>query len=390
MDPVISAQLRRSSAGNLRALTVLVSSGFVLTGVVNTFLGPILPALAAHWHLSDSQSGYFFAAQFLGSILGVAISSFLLPRRGYRFSIGLSYLLMAAGVWGLALAQWQLALLGPFIFGVGFGVAIPGSNLLISALNQHRRASALSILNFCWGLGAVLAPFGLALAARWNHVGYFLPVLSGLLLITLIGMAATAEGSSPHEEAEPDGRDLEISRAPSVVTVGAMFFLYVAVEASIGGWIATLAERAQFGAGQAWIVAPAVFWAGLLTGRGITPLLLRRTSERHLTLIGLVVACLGILVLVLSHHRQWITLTGAAIGGGLSAVFPITVTFLSYFKEREKRIAGFMFGLAALGGVVMPWFVGAISTWSGSLHVGVLAPMLCALALLCLHTMWSQ
>jgi len=387
--PVLSTQMSRTSAGHLRRLTVVVSLGFVLTGVVTTFLGPILPTLTARWGLADSQAGLFFATQFLGSILGVATGSFVLLRRGYRFSIGVAYILMAAGIWGLALARWKFALSGPFIFGMGFGAAIPASNLLISELNQHRRASALSILNFCWGLGAVFAPFGLALAAHWNHIGYFLPVLSGLLLITLIGLAAAPEGPLPHEEPELHGSESLISGDQSMVTLGVMFFLYVSVEASVGGWIATLAERASFGAGQAWIVAPAVFWAGLLSGRGITPLWLRRVSERRLTLVGLLVACLGILVLVLSRHRQWITLTGFIIGCGLAAVFPITVTFLSHFRRSEKRIAGPMFGLAALGGAIMPWLVGAISTWSGSLKSGLLAPLLCAVVLLGLHAAWN-
>jgi MFS transporter, FHS family, glucose/mannose:H+ symporter len=238
-------------------------------------------------------------------------------------------------------------------------------------------------------MGAVLAPFGLAVAAHGSHVGYFLPVLSGLLLITLISIAATGEALALQENADLAGPGRTISRAPSALALGAMFFLYVAVETSVGGWIATLAERARFGAGQAWIVAPSVFWAGLLAGRGMAPLWLRRASERRLTLVGLPVACLGILVLVLSHHRQWITLAGAVVGGGLAAVFPITVTLLAHFGGREKRIAGPMFGLASLGGMVMPWLVGAISTRSGSLQAGLLAPLLCALLLIYLHATWD-
>src|SRR5689334_9243939 len=128
-----------------RMFARVASAGFVLTGVVNTFLGPILPVLAARWQLSDSLAGYFFVMQFIGSILGVSLSSVLLPRRGFRLTIGLSYLLMAAGVGGLALPQWRYGLLATFALGLGFGVAIPTTNLLISGANQQRRASALSI-----------------------------------------------------------------------------------------------------------------------------------------------------------------------------------------------------------------------------------------------------
>src|SRR5258708_1262771 len=98
MDLVISTRLDRDpaypSTRRSRVLTTVVSTAFVLTGVVTTFLGPILPALASRWELSDSRSGYFFTAQFLGAMLGVGISSLLLRRIGFRFSIGIAYFLM--------------------------------------------------------------------------------------------------------------------------------------------------------------------------------------------------------------------------------------------------------------------------------------------------------
>src|SRR5271168_1605548 len=49
--------------------------GFVLTGVVNTLLGPILPIITRTWHLDDAQAGRLFAAQFLGAILGTLASA---------------------------------------------------------------------------------------------------------------------------------------------------------------------------------------------------------------------------------------------------------------------------------------------------------------------------
>src|SRR5476651_1889470 len=200
MYPVISTQFAGNPPDSSRALISVASAGFVLTGVVNTFLGPILPILAARWTLSDSRSGYFFATQFLGSILGVSISSLLLPRRGFRFTIGLAYLLMAAGVRGLALSEWRYALLGTFALGLGLGLVIPATNLLISSANQGRRASALSILNFCWGLGAVAAPFALYVAARQNHVRTFVAFLSGLLLLLAVSLALTSRGEPPPDE----------------------------------------------------------------------------------------------------------------------------------------------------------------------------------------------
>jgi fucose permease len=370
--------------------TTVVSTAFVLTGVVTTFLGPILPVLALRWGLSDSRSGYFFTAQFLGSMLGVGISSFLLPRSGFRFSLGLAYLLMAGGVSGLVLPEWKTALLGTFAFGLGLGVAIPVSNLLISGLNQDRRSSALSILNFCWGLGAVAAPVALAMAEHRNHVPAFVYVLAGLLLLSTVSLVFVPKRELPVDETQAPAAESGTFNWPFAAIIGGMFFLYVAVESSVGGWIATLMARAPEGASHAWLPASSLFWGGLLTGRGLAPLVLRKFRERSVVLASLLVACTAICVLVLSSGRQWIAVGAVATGFGLAAVFPITISLLSCFQGMEKRIAGPMFALAGLGGAVMPWLVGAISTLSGSLQTGLLPPLLASALLLWLHVVGNH
>src|SRR5207253_9109895 len=80
--------------------TLLVHAAFVLTGVMTTLLGPMLPVFSARWTLSDSQAGYLFTAQFASSILGVAISSVLVQRFGYRLTLvlGLGLVALSAGV----------------------------------------------------------------------------------------------------------------------------------------------------------------------------------------------------------------------------------------------------------------------------------------------------
>jgi FHS family glucose/mannose:H+ symporter-like MFS transporter len=366
-----------------RRLTGVAYLGFVFTGIVNTFLGPILPLLAARWTLSDSRAGYFFVTQFLGSILGVGISTLLLPLRGFRYCLGLAYLLMAAGVSGLALVQWKYALLGAFILGIGFGLAIPVTNVLISNANQDRRASALSILNFCWGVGAVFAPIALADSARRNQAYAFVLCLSGFLL--LVAIALTFTSGPPTQESEPSGRPSTPVEWRLAAIVGGMFFLYVAIETSIGGWIATLVQRVPFSGAHNWSLAPSLFWTGLLAGRGFAPLTLKFVNERRLAITGLTVAGLAMCILVASSRWQWIIVAGFIIGFGLAAVFPITIAQLSRFRSAEKRSAGPMFALAGLGGATMPWLVGAVSTCYGSLQAGLMVPLLGTGVLLWLH-----
>lgn len=46
----------------------LLHIGFVLIGIVNTLLGPILPMLSARWRLDDAGAGALFFVQSAGAI----------------------------------------------------------------------------------------------------------------------------------------------------------------------------------------------------------------------------------------------------------------------------------------------------------------------------------
>jgi len=370
---------------NLQVLTGIASLGFVLTGVVSTFLGPILPTLASRWELTDSQSGYFFALQFLGSVIGAGLSSLLLPKQGFRITIAVAHFLMAGGVMALILHPWTAGLMGTFIFGVGFGLVIPATNLLISNAHEERRAAALSILNLCWGLGALLTPSAVYFAiSHGKTIAFVIPLGVLLVLQSLSFVCISTEGLTVDQDRVlPDGQTKPGGRYMAMV--GGMFFLYVAIEASIGGWIATLARRFPAGLSGLWVLAPSLFYGGLLAGRGLAPLILQRIRERHVALSGLAVGGLGMFTLVTASGWMLIAAAGFFIGLGLAAVYPITIALLANFGGGAKRNAGPLFALAGLGGSIMPWFVGVVSTRAGSLQAGLTVPLIATVVLFWLH-----
>ena len=48
---------------------VLIHADFLITGIVMTFIGPMLPILAARWSLTDAQSGSRFSCSFSAQCL---------------------------------------------------------------------------------------------------------------------------------------------------------------------------------------------------------------------------------------------------------------------------------------------------------------------------------
>jgi FHS family glucose/mannose:H+ symporter-like MFS transporter len=364
--------------------TTLIHVGFVLTGVMTTLLGPTLPILSARWSLNDVQAGYLFTSQFASSIIGVAISSWLIQRRGYRLTLMLGMVLMGLGAGVLATASWKVGLTSVGVYGTGYGVASATSNLLISELNPTRRAAALNLLNFSWGIGAVGCPFLVAILQRANRMTVFWYGMALLLALEALCLALIRLPTLRSETRRPGTSRIWKTRLFPIL--GALFFVYVGTETSVGGWIASYARRIDVGPGTFWVMTPSFFWGALLVGRATAPLLLRRMRETSLASAGLVLSCVGVAVLLAAHGMTSIVLGAALAGLGLSSVFPINISLISrWFGDEGVRFGGVMFALAGLGGATLPWLVGLFSALTGNLKAGLVVPFLGSATMLVLY-----
>src|SRR5215468_4043102 len=135
---VPATEARRKHVG----LIALLSAGFILTGFPTIIAGPILPTFISRWNLSDSQAGLFFTVQFAASLAAVWITTGLTAWRGYRPGLVIGYVLTGVG----------LALLAVALYGMGYGLVVPPTNL---AGAEAGGAGVVSLLNFAWGIGAV-------------------------------------------------------------------------------------------------------------------------------------------------------------------------------------------------------------------------------------------
>jgi fucose permease len=371
-----------------RRLMATTHVAFVLTGTVTTLLGPLLPVLAARWSLEDARAGYFFTAQFAGSMAGVALSGALVTRFGFARAVTAGLATMAVGVGALGIAAWPAALLFVACYGTGLGITIPATNLLVAEAAPERRAEALNILNLAWGIGAVAAPPVFAwFAARGRVDAFLFSLAASLVLIMLVqaGFTRTSQSAVPaREQARGPARAVRWG-SPAFLVYGALFFVYVGTENALAGWIAAFAQRLDTAAIAA--STPAVFWAGLLTGRAVAPLLLHRFTETSLVQAGLMLAAVGVVLVLTTATLLGVMVSAGICGFGLSVVFPTTIAQLSrHFADASARAAAAAFALAGLGGATVPWLVGVWSTSAGSLRAGLVIPLIGCLAMMALHT----
>jgi FHS family glucose/mannose:H+ symporter-like MFS transporter len=160
--------------------TSLLAVGLLLAGLGTVLLGPILPAIALRWHLTDQQTGPLFFAKFVGSFLG----GVTVPRR-LRNGVLLGTLLAAGGFAAFGFANGLLiGCMTLFVAGFGLGQIIASTNILAGHRYTRLTGSALSTLNFFFSLGAVIT--GILVAGLEPRLG-----LGRLLLLIAAVFAAT-------------------------------------------------------------------------------------------------------------------------------------------------------------------------------------------------------
>jgi MFS transporter, FHS family, glucose/mannose:H+ symporter len=371
---------------------LVLHAGFVVTGVVTTLLGPLLPILISRWLLTDRRAGLFFTAQFCGSMFGVASIGPLI-KRGYRQTFICGFGLIAIGVAGLDLAGHAANLASVAIFGCGLGQALSTGNLWVAQVAGDRRVGAISILNLMWGLGAIFSSPLVMLAERHGMTPSLLYAIAASSAITALILATM----NIEPDRTPLSRDLGSFsrhsgiRLRSALSLAALFFLYVGSENSVAGWAASLAKRMSSDGKGLWALAPMFFWGGIIAGRGIVPFVPLRRREGALLISGLALAATGACFLLRAQAFAAVAICVSSTGLGLAAIYPILISWLvKAFGEKSSRIGSIMFALAAMGGATMPWFVGVVSTGTGSLRDGLLVPLAGCVAMLALVTMMVE
>ncbi|MGH9742349.1 MAG: MFS transporter [Candidatus Acidiferrum sp.] len=371
------------AAARRRFLLVLLFAGFVLTGVEITVAGPMLPLFIQLWSLTDAQAGNFFLVQFSGSLAGVWLSSLIAHYWGTRTSLVLGYLLIAAGLATVNASSITIAILALAALGIGYGLVVPPTNLGVAEIGGARSAALVSLVHFAWGAGAVSCSPLVLLALKNGLLSQLLFLFAGLgcLLAFLFLFSVYPEGKHSAADSLADSA-ARVGRT-TTIALAALFFLYVGMESSLGGWAAAHVKRlADAGIGISTL-APMFFYGGLMAGRALAPLILARVSEYRLVMSALFLVIIGTTIFILAE-RQLVAFVSVAFAGlGCATIFPICVAWLSsWYGSKTGKMSGLMFSMASLGSSAVPPFVGFVSTHAGGLRVGLLVPLLSAVVMI--------
>jgi hypothetical protein len=343
--------------------------GIAATGVGVALPGIILPSLLTRLHLQDDQAGLFLLLAWLGSSVGA-----LFMRGPLRLILTLGSLLIAGSSLGLSDLPAAFLKLLFLLFGLGLGITMT----TISVLCQQNVASknvSLIRLNLAWAVGAFFCP-PLALRAIANGNPKPLLIAFGLCFAAFSFWAIRALPADLRLQQKSVANRAIQQRVPLYLVL--LTFLVSGVEAAIGGWLTTYADRIHLGLAVT-IAAPTCLWAGLLLSRLLWSLPRITPASERLLRGSLWLIAASSLLLIATTSSLGILCAAFGIGFGAGPVYPLLLALALDFKE-----SGGIFFIAGLGSACIPWLTGVISHQRASLRMGLVAPTAAAVLMLLL------
>jgi MFS transporter, FHS family, glucose/mannose:H+ symporter len=353
------------NSNKIRVLKVLLHAGFFISGIMTILIGQVLPLLANRFMLNDLQAGYSFLAQFSGSLIGTFLTSWFGKQNKFLAASLIGCFLMGVGILMLNLGSFELCLVGFFCNGIGVGLTLPSINMLIFELNPERPTAAVNVLNFFWGLGAIIC--SLTVNTLSKRIGFF--PISAILAVFLFVIAGwllfMPKGIEQNPAAETENAaefSTPIWTNPIAWLIAFFNFIHVGFETGIGGWLPTYTERFE-GQTYLWWLAPTfLYFLFFVVGRGVAPVFLRFLNENQMLFGGLLTILLGMGVLLFAKDVLTLGIGGAIAGFGTSSVFPTNMSrFTKTFGPSASRRAMPFFICGTLGATFTTWLIGFVS-----------------------------
>lgn len=349
----------------------------LITGIGLTLLGSALPALAALWRLDDAHSGRLLLAVFAGSAIGA-----LLVRPPFHRTLAAAMAMIGISMAGLALCGGHALFLLFLLFGTGLGLAMTANSVLTGDRYRERRAAMLTLLNFSWSAGAAVSPFTVQFVIhRAGVYGLFWCFAAAGAMSAILALLLSDQPASGPRESLPASA-ATVHRSSGVVAFFAIFgLLYCGTEAALGGWVLTYVHRLHFQISAAPPLAASCFWLSLLIGRAVAPAVLLRVREELLLAVALICAFVGVALLLTMHTLPAVMLSAALAGFSMAPIFPVCVSIFMALTSDPAQTR-WMFAIAGLGSATLPWATGQLAERTGSLHTGLLVPLLALGAML--------
>ncbi|MBO9604748.1 MAG: MFS transporter [Paenibacillaceae bacterium] len=373
---------------------------YLLIGFAHVIVGSLMTDLLHHYDLTYKYGGTLVFAQFGGFLIGVLGTPLATKRLGIKNTLLLATVVLCAAeaVYG-SLPAWPLMMAVAPAAGFGFGIIETVVGSVIIDVIQTRKAVAMSRLEVCFGLGALLMPLaagGFIAAGIWQWAFVTLSALSLAVAVAWWRMPFHAVNQALREAKQqaaaahpgPAAGNKQQSRASGrsrlIVLLVLFFAVYVGLEMGLVNFLPSMLEESYGLTGTSALLGVTLFWLTMSIGRLFAGLL----AERYTYARYLLVSCGGsfALALIFASSGQAVLALVAVLllGLAMSGIFSIALIFANAaLPGSTERTTSTLIASGGVGGAVLPLLTGwSMDTFDTSATKWLLAALFAVMLLL--------
>ena len=394
----MSDTLPATVPARLRAARTAVAACFFINAVLFANLVPRLPEVKDRLDLTNATLGAALAALPLGSLVSALASAALMRRFGSARVASWGLVVLAAAVWGAAVApSWWLLAAALFVAGALDAVVDVAQNAHGLRVQRAYDRSILNAFHGVWSIGAVAGGLLGSAAAGLRvplgvHLGAVAVVFAGLALLARRRMLPGPDrddavaGTGPEEVPRGGIR----AALPALAALGTLAIAGAFVEDAGSSWSA-LYLRGEIGVGAAtaglgFVALQGAMTVGRLTGDRVVD----RFGQRRVARAGGVLIAVG-MGLALALPSLATTLVGFALAGlGVATLVPAVYAAADELPGLRHGVGLTLVNwLLRIGFLLSPPLVGAIAD-AVSLRVGLLTVVVAGVLTLVLGRVLSR
>lgn len=367
-------------------LLIILYLGFISLGLPDKGLDVAWPFMRRAFGQPLENAGILVSLTAILTAFSGFVSGWFMRRCKIVTILSASCFLTAAGLYGYAFSPtWAGVILATVPLGLGAGAIDASLNNYVAENYSSRH---MNWLHACWGIGAAggsaLMAAVIALGRKWN-CGYIIIASLQVFLLALFILSRNLWNTAVSETAA-DIPKTKLSAKFYLFCSAFVFFIYSAVETSIGLWFySMMVEKYRFGAARAGSLI-VVYWSLLTFGRLVIGSFANRIGNRRIISLGLL-GTLGGLGLLFSPNYGMILCGLAIIGFSMAGIYPSMMheTPRRFGQAAGRFMTGFQAGAASLGVALLTPLAGVFISHTSFAY---LLPLLAVLTILMLAAVY--
>ena len=333
---------------------------FFLSGICAISSGVVVSLLQELYGFDYGMTGTLLSLMSIGNLIAGFAAGILPAKIGLKKTVLLLTIGYFAGYLLMGLSSLMaIFMLAFFIVGVAKGSTINICTILVRD-NSEDGTKGMNLMHSCYALGALLCPFFIGAAAKFNsRAPMFVLAACGLLLWFSFASVSLRTRSQQKEGSV----DWSFLKSWKFWLLTGLLFCQNAAETSVTGWMVTYFKGSNILSGVLSTYTVTVMWTATLIARMLIAFVFPIKNAPS-SMIKMSIGCIIFYIGLMAAHTQISAiLLLFAFAFSMAGLNPTAVA--SAGRMTSVTSMGVMLPAASSGAIIMPWLIGIISEYGG-------------------------